>query len=174
MKRYDFNPDPRMSPTVGLLHAAVTYNYERLKRLVAGLNQTDIDYRGPQNDMNSIAQLLWHLAVVDLHWVYRLQSRQVPPELEARYGPMTDAEGRLPIVRGIPLETLLDEYDYVQDRLREICLGLRDDDLERFVPFENGHQAAIRWAIWHVADHSRHHYANIAHLTKCLRERNAP
>lgn len=48
MKRYDFNPDPRMSPTVGLLHAAVTYNYERLKRLVAGLNQTDIDYRGQQ------------------------------------------------------------------------------------------------------------------------------
>ncbi|MFD3272407.1 hypothetical protein ACE3MS_20140 [Paenibacillus dendritiformis] len=46
MKRYDFNPDSRMSPTVGLLHAAVTYNYEQLKRLVAGLNQTDIDYRG--------------------------------------------------------------------------------------------------------------------------------
>lgn len=81
-----FDPVPRMSPTVGLLHAAVTSNYERLKRLVAGLNQTAIDYRGPQHQMNSIAQLLRHLAVVDLHWVYRLQSMGVLQSLPIASG----------------------------------------------------------------------------------------
>ncbi|OBY80950.1 hypothetical protein BBG47_03730 [Paenibacillus sp. KS1] len=38
------------------------------------------------------------------------------------------------------------------------------------VPFENGHEATIRWGIWHIADHSRHHFANIVFMKK-LNER---
>ncbi len=38
MKTFDLNPDPEMSPIIGLLHATVTYNYQRLLRLVEGLS----------------------------------------------------------------------------------------------------------------------------------------
>lgn len=79
-------------------------------------------------------------------------------------GPMYDKDGKLPIVRNIPLHTLLDDYESVQQMLREVCLKKTDDDLSKIVPFENGHNATVRWSIWHIADHSRHHQAHIKKL----------
>lgn len=80
MNVHDLTPDTQMSSTIGLLHAAVKYNYEKLKVMVADLSPGEIDYRGNSNS-NSIAQLIRHLAVVDWHWVYRLQSKAVPSNL---------------------------------------------------------------------------------------------
>ena len=172
MKHYDLSPDLAMSPTVGLLHAMIDYNYRRLLRLVEGTEEL-LDYRGPRGELNSIGQLIRHLTVVDLHWVYRLQSRQVPKAQIQRFGPMYDEDGKLPAVQGLTLTALLSEYEEVQEELKRLCRGLQDEDLERVVPFENGHSASIRWGIWHIADHSRHHYANIAHLKKVYRSETA-
>lgn len=169
MKQYDLSRDPQMSPVVGLLHAMVKYNFERLKRLVSDLTADEMDYTGVNKDQNSIAQLLRHLTVVDLHWVYRLQAAAMPVELQEQFGPMYDENGKLPIVRNIPLQILLDEYEHIQQMFRMVCLQKTDDDLLTIVPFENGNQASVRWGIWHIADHSRHHYANIAALKKMLR-----
>lgn len=169
MKVFDLEPDPQMSPTIGLLHATVKYNFRRLKRLVKDLTQEEIDYKGPNGKDNSIAQLLWHLAVVDLYWVFRLQSTSVPDELMEKYGPMYDDDGKLPNVARVSLKTLLDQYEVIQEMLREVCLKLTDEDLCREVPFENGNLATVRWGTWHIADHSRHHYANIVHMKKLVR-----
>jgi uncharacterized damage-inducible protein DinB len=144
LKVYDFTPEPEMSPVIGLLHAAVKYNYDRLKRLVDGLTQDEIDYRGPNDASNSIAQLLRHLAVTDLHWVYRLQSQEVPSDLREYFGPMYDPDGKLPLVRNIPLHVLLDDYDRVQQMFKEVCMKMTDDDLSKIVPFENGDSATVR------------------------------
>lgn len=144
----------------------VVYNFNRLVRLVEGLSQEEIDYKGQNNELNSIAQLLRHLLVVDLHWVFRLQSKEVPQKMFEKFGHMYNKEGKLPEIKFISFRTLIDQYERVQDMLREVCLGITDDDLNSTVPFENGNSATIRWGIWHVADHSRHHYANIAYLKK--------
>ena len=169
MKVFDLEPESQMSPAIGLLHATVKYNFLRLKRLVKDSTLEGMVYKGSSSEYNSIAQLLRHLAVVDLHWVYRLQSAKVPLELEEKYGPMYDESGKLPDVEEVRLQTLLDEYEVIQEMLRKVCLKLTDDDLCREVPFENGHRATVRWGIWHIADHSRHHYANIVHLKRMVR-----
>lgn len=173
MKLYDLQADPNMSTTIGLLHAMVVYNFQRLQRLVEGMTQEGIDYKGSQGELNSTAQLLRHLAVVDLHWVFRLQSASVPSELLETFGPMYDEDGKIPMVKNVSLQTLLDEYVHIQEMIRVVCLKKSDEDLDQIVPFENGNQVTVRWGIWHIADHSRHHYANIASLKKMfLRERN--
>lgn len=169
MKHLDLEPDSDMTPVIGLLHSMVIYNFERLKRLLAGMTQNQMDYKGPNHDQNSIAQLLRHLTVVDLHWVYRLQSRQVPTELQTKFGPMYDADGKLPTVTNIPLHTLVDEYEQVQAMLHHVCLNITDSDLDQTVPYEAGKTATVRWGIWHVADHSRHHYSNIVQMKKHFR-----
>jgi uncharacterized damage-inducible protein DinB len=109
------------------------------------------------------------LAVVDLHWVYRIQSSDIPTELKEKFGPMYDTDGKLPMIKNISLQTIIEEYNQIQEMLREVCKGLRDEDLLKVVPFENGNSSTIRWGIWHVADHSRHHYANIAYIKKMFR-----
>ncbi|MNI32741.1 DinB superfamily protein [compost metagenome] len=169
MKLFDLHPDLEMTPMIGLLHATVTYNFNRLKRVVMDLTQEEIDYKGPYGEYNSIAQLLRHLAVVDLHWVFRLQSAKVTTDLMDIYGPMYDENGKLPHVSHVSLETLLDQYGYIQAMLTKVCLNLTDNDMCMEVPFEKGNTATIRWGIWHIADHSRHHYANIVHLKRRMR-----
>jgi uncharacterized damage-inducible protein DinB len=161
-----------MSSNTALLHSMITYNYQRLRRLVEGTEEL-VDYKGPTNDLNSIAQMLRHLAVVDLHWVYRLQSLEIPVQIKERFGPMYDDHGKIPMIENILLEILLDEYDEIQKQLKEVCLRIIDKDLNNTISFENGNSASIRWGIWHVADHSRHHYANIAHLKKLYKASRA-
>lgn len=153
-----------MDPVIGLHHGAVGYNYKRLKLMVNDLTQYELDYRGVHGRSNSIAQLLRHLAVVDLHWVYRLQSEEIPRQLTTYFGPMYDQDGNLPLVENIPVQVFLDDYDRVQQMLRETCEMIGDDELSNTVPYENGSQATIRWGIWHIADHSRHHQAHIKQL----------
>jgi uncharacterized damage-inducible protein DinB len=170
MQLYDLNPTPGMTPTIGLLHATVTHNYLRLKRIVAGLTQEEIDFKGPQDEWNSIAQLLRHLTVIDLHWVFRLQSSEVAAELQTRFGPMRDKDGKLPTVKNISLTTLLEEYDQIQEMMREVCLNKTDADLSQVVSFEKGKIATVRWGIWHIADHSRYHQAHIGRMIKLARD----
>jgi uncharacterized damage-inducible protein DinB len=168
MKTYDLQPNSNMTSVIGLLHSTIQYSYERLKRSVTGLTQREIDYKGQNNELNSIAQQIRHLTVVQLHWVYRFQSLPVPPELQNIFGPMYDESGKLPNVEEVNLETLLEQYEEVQEMFQQVCVNLTDEDLTKAVPFEKGNTATIRWGIWHIADHNRHHYANIAFIKKHL------
>ncbi|WP_363321619.1 DinB family protein [Polycladomyces subterraneus] len=111
---FDLRPNNKMDHIVGLLHATVSDTYLRLKELVRNMTQEEIDYRGPNGDLYSTAQLLRHLAVVDLNWVYCFKGETISEEHKQIYGPMFDEHGRIPLVRGVSLEQLLHEYDQVQ------------------------------------------------------------
>jgi uncharacterized damage-inducible protein DinB len=171
MKHFDLKPVKDMDFTIGLLHATVKDTYERLKMMCQDMNQEEIEYKGPNNRFNSTAQLLRHLAVVDLYWVYRIKQKEVPFELKEKYGPMIHKNGNLPEVQGVTLNELLLNYDLVQEMFEEACKGLSDKDLEKEVEYEKGTSATIRWGIWHIADHNRYHQANISWL-KIMRRMN--
>ncbi len=47
------------------------------KKLVEVTDEKELVFKGLKNNENSIGQLLQHLAVVDLHWVYRLKGEPV-------------------------------------------------------------------------------------------------
>jgi len=165
-RTYDLQPRLDLSHTTGLLYAMIEYNRGKIVRKVEGLTQASIDYTGEHNEHNSISQIIRHLCVVDLHWVYRLQGLSFPEDPILKLGPMYDEKGRLPHIKGISLSVLLSEYALVHEMLFEICKCINDDELHQTVPFENGHEATIRWGIWHIADHSRHHFANIVFMKK--------
>ena len=71
-----------MNPQVAILYATVTDTFKRLQKLVEGIDEKELSFKGSEN---SIGQLLQHLAVVDLHWVYRLKGEAVPFALENKY-----------------------------------------------------------------------------------------
>ncbi|WP_246310898.1 DinB family protein [Paenibacillus xylanilyticus] len=166
----DLSPDPAMTPVVGLLHAMVNYNDERLIRLVKDMSAEELQFKGPAHDVNSTAQLLRHISVVLLHWVFRLQSQEVPAGYTEKYGPMFDADGKLPLIPDLTIQTWLQEHSSIREMFRSVCLSLQDHDLERVVPYENGEGAVIRWSLFHIADHCRHHYAHIVYLRRTYSE----
>lgn len=169
---YDLKGEANMSPVVGLLYSAVTENSQRLQRITDGMSQEEIDYKGPNNNFNSTAQLIKHITYVDLNWAYRIKGLPLPQNLREQHGPMIDANGRLPMVQGISLSTLMSTYEGVITMLKDACTQLTYDDLARIVTFghENEKQATIRWGIWHIADHSRYHQAHINQLRRWYHE----
>jgi len=169
---HDLQGEANMPPIVGMLFSTVKENSERLKAITAGMSQEEVDYRGPDNDSNSTAQLIQHILYVDLNWAYRIKGEPLPSSLRERHGPMIDENNKLPMVKGESVEALLSDYESVIDLLRDICSRLTDADLDRVVTFghENEKQATIRWGIWHMADHSRYHQAHINLLRKRFRE----
>lgn len=162
----DLKGNSQMDPIVGMLYSMVENNYQRLKSIVAGMDQEELEYKGPSQNDNSTAQLLRHLMYVDLNWVYRIRGKVIPKELEDRYGPMLDKNNQLPQVTDISLEVLLNEYDYVLSLLKSVCCQLTVKDLLQTVEYEDGNNATIQWGIWHLADHSRYHQAHINQLRK--------
>jgi len=167
----DLHLDNEMEPSVALLYATVSDTYERLKLLVKDVDQEELFFKGTENKMNSIGQLLSHLAVVDLHWVYRLKNQQIPSILRKEYGPLVDSAGQIPFIKDTTVSDLIDSYDKVQTMFRLECTKLSEEDLNNVVLYENGKTATIRWGIWHIADHSRYHQAHIGLLKKLYKEK---
>lgn len=166
----DLKGEPNMQPLVGMLYSMAASNFERLKTIVAEVGKEELDYKGPNQKYNSVAQLIRHLAYVDLNWVFRIKGESMPRSLEEKYGPMLNENDELPVVAGITLATLLAEYDEVFGMLTDVCFQLKDNQLDDIVDYEDGRQATIRWGIWHIADHSRYHQAHINQLRKWHKE----
>src|SRR5690554_6581755 len=110
---YDLQGEANMSSVVGMLFSAVKENYQRLRFITDGMSQEEVDYKGQSNSFNSTAQLIQHIMYVDLNWVYRMKGQPLPHSLQEQYGPMIDANNRLPMVKGKSLEALMSEYEDV-------------------------------------------------------------
>jgi len=165
---FDILGEETMSPIVGMLFSAVQGNNQRLQLITNGMSQDEVDYKGPDNSFNSTAQLIKHITYVDLNWVYRIMGQTLPSTLKEEYGPMINENGKLPMVKGMPLNALMSKYQKVMELLRESCSQITDTDLVKVVTFghENEKQATLRWGLWHMADHSRYHQAHINQLRK--------
>ncbi|MGG2014190.1 DinB family protein [Bacillus sp. S10(2024)] len=166
----DLKGESQMDSIVGMLYSAVDGNYKRLKSIVAGMSQEELDYKGPNQKYNSTAQLIRHLAYVDLNWVFRIKGELVPSLLEDKYGPMLDKNNEIPLIYGVSLERILSDYDEVFNMFKSICFQLTDKQLNKIVNYENEETATIRWGIWHISDHNRYHQAHINQLRKWYKE----
>lgn len=165
---HDLQGQADMSPVVGMLYSAVRENSRRLQTITEGMSQEEVDYKGPDYNLNSTAQLIKHILYVDLNWVYRIKGIPLPQSLREQYGPMIDENNNLPMVSGVSRDTLISQYEGVITDLKETCEQLTDADLDRIVTFGHDHekQATLRWGIWHMADHNRYHQAHINQLRK--------
>lgn len=166
----DLHLEKDMNPQVAILYATVTDTFKRLQDLVEGTDENELSFKESENNENSIRQLLQHLAVVDLHGVYRLKGEEVPLALENIYGPMLNEVGELPRLRKQTLKELMQAYEAVQHMLYEECMKLTENDLTREVFYEKGENTTIRWGIWYIADHNRYHQAHISRLRKLYKE----
>ncbi|WP_307067869.1 DinB family protein [Alkalibacillus filiformis] len=165
---YDLKGDASMSSTVGILYSAVRENHQRLQLITDGMSQDELEYKGPDSNFNSTAQLINHIMYVDFNWIFRIKEQPLPTSLEKQYGPMLDVNNRLPKVKDMSLESLMCEYESVLTMVKDTCEQLTDPDLDRVVTFgrNNENQATIRWGLWHIADHNRYHQAHINQLRK--------
>lgn len=132
-----------MDHLVGMLYSAVNENYSRLISIVSDMSQQEIDYKGPNQTYNSTAQLIRHLANVDLNWIFRIKGEPIPKQLEEKYGPMLDQNNKIPFISGVSLEQILTDYEEVFSMFKSVCYQLTDDQLNHTVDYEAEKQATI-------------------------------
>ncbi|WFE16121.1 DinB family protein [Bacillus atrophaeus] len=152
-----------MAPTVSLLYSAAEENMTRLFSIVNHMTLEQLDYKGRSKTKNSTAQLLHHIANVDMRWVWRIKENRIPEHIIKLYGPMISENGCLPEVKGQPLHYYLNRLQHVLTELRDVCVTLKEADVNRELSYDKD-TATIRWGIWHMADHNRYHQAHIEAL----------
>ena len=129
----DLYLEKNMNPQVAILYATVADTFKRLQKLVEGTDEKELSFKGLKNNENSIGQLLQHLAVVDLHWVYRLKENPFHWHLIIYMDLMLNEAGELPSLRKHTLQQLMQDYEAVQHMFYEECLKLTENDLTREV-----------------------------------------
>lgn len=163
---------PGVAPSLVVPFALVEDAFTRLEKRLEGMTEEEFHFTGPDNP-NSTAMLLRHLILVDLTYLHIMMGELARiPEIEAKYGPFQDENGRMPGVSDATGEALLEEYRGVIEMVRRYVATLTDVDAERTVKVPWWPEpATVRYMLWHMAAHSCHHQGQIARLRSAYRQR---
>ncbi len=142
-------------------------------RAVDGLDARTLDWEGPDGGDNAIGTLLYHLADVEIGWLYfDLRGTQPPPEVMADLPFSQDPQGdpRLHRVLGVPLE----EHVGRLQRTRRVFLDeLRGTTLEDWRrardPEREDYSVTPEWVLFHLVEHESGH----AYQIRSIRRRAA-
>ncbi len=141
------------------------------RRAVDGLDVATLDWRGPDGSENSIGSLLYHVAGVEMGWLFiDVLGREFPPEVEADLPFEAWTEGRMTHVAGVSLEEHLGRLE----RTRRVFLDhVRRMDLAEFrrvlAPENEDYEITPEWVVYHLVEHEIGH----AYQMRSLKRRAA-
>ena len=117
---------------------------------------------------NSIGALLYHVAAVELDWLYQDMLAQPFPDWSNALFPYEVRErgGRLTPVRGILLGDHLERLASVREHLHEELAAMTGDEL-RGVPDGSPSGATREWVLHHLREHEAEHRGQIQELARC-------
>lgn len=136
----------------------------RTLRLIGELDSARIDTPTAWNG-NTAGALLYHIAAIELDWLYaEVMVKDFPPGF-AEWFPYDVREegGRLSPVTGEPLERHLARLAWVRDRMREELTSLTDDDLGA-VRASGDMTVTPEWVFHHLMQHEAEHRGQLGEI----------
>lgn len=163
MRQWHLDPAHGYAPLVGRFVAMLEDTRGRLWRDLADLDPTLLD-RTPSRSPNSIGTLLYHIAAIELDWLYADLLEGDFPEAVAEWFPVDVREegGRLtPVVE--PLERHRARLAWVRERLLDELSRVTDADLDRtHNPGPN--ESGGAWILHHLMQHEAEHRGQIGEI----------
>lgn len=160
---------PGAHPEIGPWLWAMEEVRRGLLQDVAGLDQAALDWRGPNGDENAIGALLYHIAVVEMSWLYEDVLLEEVPEDIARLFPHDhrQEDGTLSQVVGEPLEAQLQRLDLCRRRFLERMRGMSLEDWHsRRAPPGTDYLVTPAWAVFHLVEHEAGHVFQIRSMIR--------
>jgi len=151
-------------PVVGAALWRMEDTRERTVALIERIPDDAVDWRPSWGD-NTIGTLLYHLAVIELDWLYSEILEESPPpefmrlfELDAR-----DGNGRLSPVLGQTIDTHLARLHAVRSRF---LYSLRDMTVEEYrrVRMLDDYDVTPEWVVQHLNQHEGEHRGQIGEI----------
>jgi uncharacterized damage-inducible protein DinB len=139
------------------------------RRAIDGLDVATLDWRGPEGVENSIGSLLYHVAGVEMGWLFvDLLGQALPSEVQADLPFDGWTDGRLTHVGGLTL----DEHRGRLDRTRRVFLEhlrrIDGTDFRRLrAPEGEDYEVTPEWVVYHLIEHEVGH----AYQMRSLRRR---
>jgi uncharacterized damage-inducible protein DinB len=135
-------------------------------RAVQGLDQRTLEWEGPRADENSIGTLLYHIALVEIDWLFSdLHGAALPDPLQREFPFPFATDGRLTPVRGVSLADHLARLERTRkvflDDIRAMSLG----DWRRLrSPKGEDYDVNPEWVAFHLVEHEAGHAGQIRAL----------
>jgi uncharacterized damage-inducible protein DinB len=168
------DPLPTYEPTIGRWLWLFEDTRRKTKAALTEIAPAVLDWAPAKSD-NSIGTLLYHLALIELDWLFTeiLEDQPVPEELKPLFAvPDRDAQGRLSPVQGVAIEEHLHRLDCVRQQVLDSLRGMTLEEFRRPHPFPQ-YRVTAEWALQHVIQHEAEHRGHIQ-LLRSLAERALP
>lgn len=167
MNQYLLFPLDGYNPYIGAWLWALQDTRRRTLNALEGLDDETINWTATRG-MNSISTLLYHIAAVEMSWLYEdiLEGAELPPDILAlmQYD-VRDNEGVLAPVTSETLETHLDRLQHCRQHLLSIFTGMSREDFRRPRKVED-YMVTPEWVFHHLIQHEAEHRGQIGEIRK--------
>ena len=155
------------SPEIGRWLWALEEVRARTHRLIDGADQRTLDWEGADGRENAIGSLLYHIAQVEMGWVFEdILGKPFSPQVRSDFPHKSrDEHGRLSRVLGVSLAEHLGRLK----RSRAIALAaLREIPIDEWRrlrhPTGEDYEVTPEWAVFHLVEHEAGHTFQISSL----------
>jgi uncharacterized damage-inducible protein DinB len=150
------------APTIGRWLWLLEDTRRETKEALTGLVPVALDWT-PHQGENSIGSLLYHIALIELDWLYRevLEDQPWPEEVKPLFAvAVRGAQGRLSPLQGETLDHHLHRLDLVRTHLLASFRGMTIPEFRRLRHFPE-YRVTPEWVLHHVIQHEAEHRGHI-------------
>lgn len=160
-----FDLEPGVDPAVGVALAALADARRRTLRDLAAMDVETLDRAGPGGS-NSIGAILYHVAAIEMAWLYEeiLEADAWAPELDALLPhDVRDEAGLLTAIRGEAMERHLVRLHVTREQLVEQLRGMDAAEFRR-VRRLPAYDVTPEFVVFHLTQHEAEHRSEIWRL----------
>jgi uncharacterized damage-inducible protein DinB len=136
-------------------------------KLVEDLDQVTLDWEGPDGRENAIGSLLYHIALVEMSWLFLdILEQEFPSPVKSDFPlDMGSVEGGLTRAPNIALAEHLGRLERSRAIFLDSFRRMTLDDWRRFRSPEGvDYQMTPEWAVFHLVEHEAGHAFQISAL----------
>lgn len=140
----------------------------------AGWGGDFLDWRGPADEDNSVGTLLYHIALVELGWLYFDMMPEAAPQDLRELLPFDgwDDQGRLTHVADKPLREHIELLAEARGKFLELVAPMSVEDWRTLrSPAGEDYSATPEWMVYHLVEHEAGHMYEIHRMVRKWRQR---
>lgn len=173
MRQLQITPLDGYDPEIGRwLCALQDVRHRYTLRFVRDLDERLVDWEGPDGQENAIGSLLYHIALVEMGWLYGdvKQMTELPPaaKQDFPFPGWEQSRNRLTRVLGVSLAEHVGRLDRSREAFLRELKSMSPDNwrrLRRPADFlEVNYEVTPEWAVFHLVEHEAGHAFQISSL----------
>lgn len=159
-------PVPGFEPEIGCWLWALEDTRQRTLTSVTGLAQQAVDWEGPHGGENAIGSLLYHIALVEMSWLFMdIFEEDLPESVRHDFPHAMATEGHITRVLSVPIDAHVARLTRGRSVLLQALRGMSRTEWHTLrEPDGVNYSVSPAWAIFHLIEHEAAHAAQIRSL----------